>query len=156
MWWGGQLELQSQNQHLLGMFDSLALNWGVNKNIDCLVHILNIYIYIHGYIDMGLLSPWSLEPFLNLYDQPVEITALLEALISTCFTNEYQRGCLGKVHEHRLTWICLRLFFYGLYRGKSPSFTTIWENIVFSKHRTSKSKLNKGFEKKVLPWKHSI
>ena len=61
---------------------------------------------------MGLLSPWSLEPFLNLYDQPVEITALLEALISTCFTNEYhrfeERGCLGKVHEHRLTWICLR------------------------------------------------
>ena len=35
-----------------------------------------------------------------------------------------------------------KMSFYGLYHGKSPFFTTIWENMFgfFSRHPTSKSK----------------
>ena len=30
-------------------------------------------------------------------------------------------------------WICLRWPFYGFYHGKSPCFTTIWENMFYFK-----------------------
>ena len=45
-----------------------------------------------------------------------------------------------------MTWICWVSDFYGFYHGKSPLFTTIWDNMfAFSKHRTSKCKLWVGW-----------
>ena len=41
-------------------------------------------------------------------------------------------ACNGPFYNDATTWMCFcwRLF-YGLYYGKSPSFTIIWESMVY-------------------------